>query len=220
MWLFASRGRPSNYQRFINAWIETDASTPVYVRLDKCDPTIEEYKKITPPKEFHIIIEQRSRLGEAMSELYSTHPNLSFYGLLADDLIPRTKNWDQIMIEAAESKYFSHANDLTEKPQNCCHPCIGGDLVRAAGFFSFPFVKHYYVEVGWKLLKKRDSRFLKYLPDVIVENAHYKFNKSNFDNTYKEAEAVKANDKKLWKKWHDNEFENFFNRVKALLDQS
>jgi hypothetical protein len=55
---------------------------------------------------------------------------------------------------------------------------------------------------------------------VIVENAHYKFNKSNFDNTYKEAEAVKANDKKLWKKWYDSEFENFFNRVKVLLDQS
>ena len=218
MWLLASRGRPSNYQRFINSWIKTNASTPVYVRLDECDPTIDEYKKINHPKEFEIIINKRARLGEAMNELYHTHPNLDFYGLLADDLIPKTTNWDKKMIEAAGSKYFSQANDLTEKPQNCCHPCLGGDLVRAAGFFSFPLVKHYYVEVIWKDLKKRDSRFLKYLSEVIVENAHYKFNKSNFDNTYRDAENGKANDKKLWKKWREKEFENFYSRVKNLLD--
>jgi hypothetical protein len=218
MWLFASRGRPQSYQRFIDAWVKTKGSTSVYVRLDECDPTIEEYKKIQPPKEFHIVIGKRARLGAAMTELYKTHPDLQFYGLLADDLIPRTLYWDTLMIEAAGSKYFSQANDLTEKPKNCCHPCIGGDLVRAAGFFGFPYATHYYLEVVWKDLKKKDGRFLKYLPEVIVENAHYKFDKSKFDKTYEEAEAVKDADKQIWKEWRNTEFDNFYNRVNVLLD--
>ena len=46
MWLLASRGRPQNFQRFVDSWIKTNASTPVYVRLDDCDPTLNEYNKI------------------------------------------------------------------------------------------------------------------------------------------------------------------------------
>jgi hypothetical protein len=219
MWLFASRGRPQSYQRFIDAWVKTKGSTPVYVRLDECDSTIEEYKKIVPPKEFMIVIGKRARLGAAMTEIYEKYPNESFYGLLADDLIPRTEYWDSKMINAAGSKCFSQANDLTDKPLNCCHPCIGGDLVRAAGFFGFPHATHYYLEVVWKELKKKDGRFLKYLPDVIVENAHYKFNKATFDATYKDAQSVKSTDKKIWVEWKENKFDNFYSELIKKINQ-
>lgn len=219
MWILASRGRPENYKRFIDHWIKTKGSTPVYVRLDECDPKIEDYKKIMAPPEFNVIVDKRARLGRAMNEMYEKYPNEPWYGLLADDLIPRTEYWDKHMILAAGNVHFSQANDLTTKPQNCCHPCIGGDLVRAAGFFGFPYAIHYYLEVVWKDLKKKDGRFLKYLPEVIVENAHYKFSKSNFDKTYAEAEAVKKSDKQSWKKWKEVEFEKFYNRVKFLLDE-
>jgi len=218
MWILASRGRPQNFQRFIDHWFLTKSSTPIYVRLDECDSTIEEYKKINVPKEFNVIIGPRARLGAAMAELYQNFPNEPWYGLLADDLIPRSNGWDVAMVAAADSKYISQANDLSPKPKNCCHPCIGGDLVRAAGFFGFPHTIHYCLEVVWKDLTKKERRFLKYLPDVVVENVHFDFAKAEFDKTYAEADAVKDSDHKIWDKWKETEFEPFYNKVKNILD--
>lgn len=218
MWLLASRGRPASIQRFIDAWYKTHASTPVYLRLDLCDPTIEEYKKLKYPKEFIVVIDSRARLGAAMTEILRVYPNEPWYGLLADDLNPISEFWDTQLIEAAGSNYISQANDLSPKPKNYCHPCIGGNLVRKAGFFGFPLTTHYCLEVVWKDLVKRDSRFGRYLPNVVVENLHPDFNKSTFDVTYQEANDVKAADHSIWDTWKNSESENFYIKVKTILD--
>jgi hypothetical protein len=217
MWLLASRGRPLNFSRFVDAWIATKSSTPVYVRLDDCDPTIELYKKIDVPKEFQVVIGSRAKLRAAMSEVYTKFPNENFYGLLADDLLPITENWDVKMIEAAGLTKISQANDLSPKPKNYCHPCVGGDLVRAAGFFGLPGVTHYCVEVAWKELVQVDKQFGCYLSDVIVENIHPDFEKSVLDTTYKEAGTVKEKDISVWNKWREKEFDDFYNRALSVL---
>jgi hypothetical protein len=217
MWLLASRGRPSSLQRFIDAYLKTNSSTTVYLRLDLCDETLNEYKKIKLPETFILIIDKRARLGAAMKEIFETYPNEPWYGLLADDLVPRTLHWDIRMIEAAGDRYISQANDLSPKPKNYCHPCIGGELVRKAGFFGFPYTTHYALEVIWKDLTKCDKRFGRYLPDVIVENLHPDFNKGQIDRTYQEAFTVKDNDERIWKAWRGKEFDNFYLSVKDLL---
>lgn len=218
MWLLASRGRPHNLKRFIDAYIGTKASTPVYLRLDVCDPTIEEYKKIKLPDTFILKIDKRARLGAAMKEIFDVYPLEPWYGLLADDLIPRTDNWDIRMIEAAGDRYISQANDLSPKPKNYCHPCIGGELVRTAGFFGFPYTTHYFLEVVWKDLTRCNKKFGRYLPDVIVENLHPDFNKGQVDKTYQEAFSVKSSDEKIWLEWRDTKFDTFYLSVKDLVE--
>jgi len=218
MWLLASRGRPQSVKRFISYYIETKSSTPVYLRLDNCDPMIDEYDNIEVPKQFIKVISDRARLGAAMQEIFRVYPNEPWYGLLADDIVPRTFNWDTKLIKAAGNNRISQANDLTKKPRNYCHPCIGGDLVRKAGFFGFPHTTHYCLEVIWKELTKRDKRFGRYLDDVIVENMHPDFNKSKIDNTYQEAMSVKERDHEIWEHWKNQNFENFYQEVKSVLD--
>jgi hypothetical protein len=93
-----------------------------------------------------------------MNELFEKYPDEEFYGLLADDLIPHTSEWDQRLIEAAGRNKISQANDLTKNPKHCMHPCVGGDLVRAAGFFASPTCIHYGSELVWKELAKSFSR--------------------------------------------------------------
>jgi hypothetical protein len=217
MWILASRGRPQHFQRFVDCWIETKASTTVYVRLDECDPTIEEYKKIIVPPEFIVIIGSRARLGKAMNELFEKYPNEKFYGLLADDLIPQTEYWDQLLINAAGLNKISQANDLTRNPKICMHPCIGGDLVRAAGFFGFPLNVHYCLEVVWKEVSRCFKGTLKYLPNVIVENAHPDYGKATVDQTYIEANLVRDQDHKNWENWFSTEWENFCKKIKPVI---
>jgi len=219
MWLLASRGRPQNFQRFVDSWIKTNASTPVYVRLDTCDPSLNEYNKIIMPKEFVIVIDSRARLGRAMNELFEKYPDEEFYGLLADDLIPHTSEWDQHLITAAGKNKISQANDLTNNPKICMHPCIGGDLVRAAGFFGFPLNIHYCLEVVWKEVTRRYKGTLKYLPDIIVENAHPDYGKAEIDQTYIEANIVKEQDCKNWDTWFSTEWDTFCDKINPVIYQ-
>ncbi len=209
MWILASRGRPENLKRFIKCWEETNGSTPVYVRLDSCDPEIENYKDLNYRKEFLVVIDSRARLGRAMNEMLEKFPGEPWYGLLADDLIPQTEYWDLALVEAASSNYIAQCNDLSRKPQNCCHPCIGGDLIRKVGWFALPECTHYCVELPWKELTKRNPEIFKYIPDVVVEHAHWRFDKAEFDNTYKELKTLKHPDHEIWDRWKLEHLDEF-----------
>ncbi len=56
MWILPTRSRPDNCKRFLNAYLETNASTPVYVRLDECDPSLKELISLSWPDNFQILI--------------------------------------------------------------------------------------------------------------------------------------------------------------------
>lgn len=213
MWVLASRGRVENIKRFLDSWTDTEASTEVYFRLDECDPFLDSYLELPYPESWKVVVGERCRLGRAMNELFENYPNEDWYGLLADDLIPQTKSWDLQLIEAAGKNLISQANDLTRKPQNCCHPVIGGDLVRAAGWFALPECTHYCVELPWKEVTKRNPNILKYLNEVIVEHAHWRFDKALFDTTYEETKPLKQIDHEIWNEWRFNEFDAFYNRL-------
>lgn len=213
MWVLASRGRVENIKRFLDSWTDTEASTEVYFRLDECDPCLDSYLELSYPASWKVVVGERCRLGRAMNELFENYPNEDWYGLLADDLIPQTKFWDLQLIEVAGKNFISQANDLTRKPQNCCHPVIGGDLVRAAGWFALPECTHYCVELPWKEVTKRNPNILKYLNEVIVEHAHWRFDKALFDATYEETKPLKQIDHEIWNEWRFNEFDAFYNRL-------
>lgn len=218
MWILASRGRPENMQRFINHWHATNASSKVYVRLDECDPMIDDYKKIIYPDHFVIVIDSRARLGKAMNEMLKNFPDEPWYGLLADDLIPVTKSWDIELINAAGTKFIAQCNDLSSKPLNCCHPCVGGDLVRFVGWFGLPNCQHYGVEEPWKKLAlSKDLNILKYLPNVIVEHAHYRFNKAEFDKTYSDLKNIKNADRTSFVEWRDRNLSDLIESVLSFL---
>lgn len=221
MWILPSRSRPDSMKRFVDCWTTTKASSPVYVRLDECDPFIKEYKKISYPKEFNVVIDKRSRLANSMNEMLRNFPTEPWYGLLADDLIPKTEHWDTKLIEAAGSKFIAQCNDLTEKPLNCCHPCVGGDLVRFVGWFGLPACQHYGVEEPWKKLAlSKNLNILKYLPDVIVEHAHYRFNKSEFDQTYSELKNIKNDDRISFEKWKNENLSTLIENVLKFLNST
>jgi hypothetical protein len=213
MWILASRGRPENIMAFIKAWIDTKAKSKVYLRLDTCDEMLTKYTTLDYPKEFNVVVGPRARLVAASNEMFSLHPNEDWYGLLADDLRPKTEYWDQILISEAGRKYVAGANDLTPKPLNLCHPVVGGDLVRKVGWFGFPYTTHFCIELPWKHLTMANKAFLKYVPDVVVEHAHYRYGKTTFDSTYKQSQSIKSLDKEIWKQWRATKFDEFYNQM-------
>jgi hypothetical protein len=191
----------------------TQASTTVYVRLDDCDQNLEDYKKLNWPDNFIITIGPRIRLSGSMQEMFSRHPNEPWYGLLADDLILRTLHWDLALIKAAVPNKISYANSIHENENLICHPCVGGNLVRAVGFFGLPEVQHFGTDTVWEKIHHEfnmDGR----LNDVIIEHAHFVYNQSSLDVTYKESQALKDIDKKRFRNWKKQNFNLLIEKIK------
>jgi hypothetical protein len=188
------------------------------LRLDECDSFLPEYKKLKLPSTFELHIGPRTKLGAAMAEFYTLNPNLDWYGLLADDVVPITECWDTKLISAAGSNNISGAQDGRNKGHFYCHPIIGGELVRAVGWFGFPYTTHFHLESPWKYLTKKDKRFGKVLSDVIVKHEHFRYDKSIKDRIYKESQSVKNKDKKIWNAWlNSSEFNEFLENARKVL---
>lgn len=200
MWIFATRNRPENCKRFIDAWIKTEASTPVYVRIDEDDSTLEDLTSLPWPKEFKVVVGKREGLRAAMQELYIENPNEPWYGLLADDLVPQTRQWDILLAEKAGNKNISYPNDLGGKPRLPTHPVVGGDLTRALGWFGFPVVQHLYVDTVYQYIGNQLGNLYR-MGDVVVEHVHPFWNKTNSDNIYSENKQRAARDKENYLNW-------------------
>ena len=212
MWIFPTRSRLANCQRFIKAWHNTNASTPVYVRLDNDDPELTDLLKLDWPKEFEKVVGNRTRIGGAMQEMFKKYPNEEWYGMLADDLIPRTSHWDTNLIDKALSHFISYADDLHEKKIRICHPCVHGDLVRLVGFFGLPTVEHFGTDT---VLEEIHHKFKLdgLVESVVLEHAHFNFGQSELDQTYKESQSMKELDKQAFRKWMAEEFDLIIEKI-------
>lgn len=219
MWAFATRSRPKNCRRFIRAWNETSASSNVFVRLDSCDPSLEELLSLEWPSTFEIVVGQREGLRAAIQEMYERYPNESWYGFLADDVVPQTKNWDQKLIKAAGEKYISYPNDLGGKPKRPSHPVVAGNLVRAVGWFGLPGSKHLYLDTAWQSIGESLNN-LKRMDDVIVEHVHPFWNKTDSDKIYSENKQRSKNDKETYRLWLSTEFPDLILRLKKDFGQN
>lgn len=212
MWVLATRNRVKNCERFIQAWHDTQASSSVYVRLDLDDPVLDQLKKLPWPAEFKLHVGSRARLGPAMQEMFTKFPHEPWYGILADDVIPRTQHWDQRLIEAAGNNKVSCANEVHEKSIRICHPCVGGDLVRLVGCFAIPTVQHFGTDTLWECVHHccdLNNR----LHDVILEHAHFNFGQSELDQTYLESQAVRRSDKTAYKAWMNKNFDAILHKL-------
>jgi hypothetical protein len=213
VWIFATRNRPENCKRFIGAWIKTKASTSVYVRIDDDDSTLDELKSLPWPKEFKVVVGKREGLRAAMQELYLENPNEPWYGLLADDLVPQTENWDILLAERAGNKNISYPNDLGGKPKLPTHPVVGGDLTRALGWFGFPVVQHLYVDTVYQYIGNQLGNLYR-MNNVIVEHVHPFWNKTNSDKIYSENKQRAARDKEKYLNWVATEGPTVIDKLK------
>jgi len=214
MWILATRTRVDSCERFIQGWIQSQASTPVYVRLDTCDPFIIQLKNLPWPEQFTVHVGPRQGLRAAMEEMFQAHPQEAWYGILADDLVPRTPGWDQLLVQRAGRGCISYPNDLGRKTKLPTHPCVGGDLVRAQGWFGLPVVRHYCVDSVYRYIG--DQLGIKHrLDDVIVEHVHYSEKKSERDGLYRETSRFKDSDDTAYTAWLRDQGPQLIQRLRS-----
>lgn len=216
MWSLPTRGRPQSLQRFINAYNNTNGTSKVYVRLDNDDPSLEEYKKIKLPSTFELIVGERIGLKATMEEMFHKYPNENWYGLAADDLIPKTQHWDQLLVNKAGLRRIAYPNDMGKDPTLPTHPVVGGDLVRAVGWFGHPATYHFYLDNAWKFVGEKLNCITR-LDNVIVEHVHYSFKKSPKDQTYLDRKPDMKTDGKAFNAWLTANGENLIESLEEFI---
>ncbi len=190
MWIVPSRSRPHNVARLLRAFEDTGAVTPVLLGLDSDDPMLGAY----PPIESTIGV--RRPLSVIYNEAFEKYPDLDWYGIFADDVVPETSGWDIALIEAAGNDGMAWGDDGINGPDHATHFVLGGDLVREIGWLALPGLDRIYIDTVWNDITRGVAR---YLPDVKITHHHFSNGKVPMDAIYRKHH--KDVDREIYTTW-------------------
>lgn len=197
MWILPSRGRPGNLRRLIKAATETHMSTPVWLRLDEDDPSLPDYLATPLPALWEREVGLRLPLSSIYNEAFLRDPEHPWWGVIADDVVPRTREWDtKLVLEAL--LYGMAVPAGGHDPDGAPHFVLSGTLVRSIGWLALPGLDRLYIDQVWLDIAQRHS-VLKRVPEVLLEHRHFSNGKAFFDETYKK--HYKERDKTLYEAW-------------------
>lgn len=158
------------------------------VRIDDDDPELRGYADVvhqSPDIDVRIITGPRIGAGPSLNDLFSQAPNEPFYGVVADDVVPRTPRWDQTLAAACKGGIAYPADGFMDAKLPT-HAFLDGDMVRRLGWINLPSVKHWYNDNVWMLIGKAAGK-LQYVPEVLVEHMHHVNGKAKVDLNYAES---------------------------------
>lgn len=197
MWVLPSRGRPKNIERLSKVWEFTGATTSVYLRLDEDDPALSSYRDIVLPDTWHFITGSRVPLSEIYREVYELFQERSWFGFIADDVVPETHLWDVTLIRRAMPDKMvvpAGGHDQFSTP----HFVLGGDLVRDIGWLALPELDRLYIDTVWADIAEARG-VLYYEPEVVLSHRHFSNRMAAYDATY--IKHDRDRDKQIYDAW-------------------
>jgi hypothetical protein len=166
--------------------------TPGLLILDLGDS--EQYEGIALPEGWEKVILPRMFLSGKLNAGVKYRPEEPWYGILNDDHIPMTEDWDLKLVEACNPMTWPQDN----YGDRISTLVISGDLVRSLGWISPPEIKHFYIDDVHELLA--DCLGARRLEDVVVSHEHVNAGRMKPDLTWKERPS-NAEDQKAFILW-------------------
>jgi hypothetical protein len=179
----------------VNAYIETGASTYVWLRLDNDDIIDLPFL----PEKWFLEIGERLPLSEIYAEAFRMLPNEAWYGFIADDVVPVTPEWDKILVDIADRDGMAVPAGGHEE-NGAPHFVLGGDLVRSIGWLSLPGLDRLYIDTVWQDIAESRG-VLNRVPEVVLEHHHFSNRKALMDETYRKRNRER--DHLLYKQWRN-----------------
>lgn len=198
-----SRERPEKFSDLLYSIMRTATmSCQFYIRLDEDDPRRSDYSFV---REFalkhgdvRIEIGPRADLAGIIQECLARYPDEDCYARIDDDVVAHTVGWDQTLHDAAGPWGISYPDDGVQGEKLATHPFIGGDLLRAFGFWALPGLSHLYTDTVWDFIGRQYGNLV-YRHDVFLEHRHWCVGKSERDHTYDKPKA--AQDRARFQQW-------------------
>jgi hypothetical protein len=146
----------------------TEAEHKVCVVMEDSD--FATYQSIAIPSHWLTVVAQGGK-GAAthMNRMFDMFPDEPYYAYLADDVVPKSHEWDKKLAAAAMRAGYAYPNDgdfgITFAP----HAFVKGDIVRAVGTLNPADFDHYGFDNFWFHLCRQAHRMV-YCGDVMLEH--------------------------------------------------
>lgn len=221
VWICPSRNRPANIARLLNAWDDTRAQADLVVAVDDDDDQLPAYRELfneVDPSQFHLVVGPRLRLGPTLNYIAPQYAgDYDAIGFLGDDHIPRTPRWDDYLGLAVHGGGLAYGNDLLQGENLATAVIQSADIVRTLNQFCPPGQTHLYLDNYWMDLGRGLGR-LTYLPEVILEHAHYIVGKADHDALYQEVNApgMYSHDGEAYARYQENQLPDDIAAVQAV----
>ena len=207
-------GRPRNLERFVSNYHKTKCTLHVNVVLDEADA--HNYESVDLPSHFKVICAPKGmRLGEIYNTIFDTFPDEDFYGMVSDDCVPETDEWDVKLRDACLPDLVAWPSDGFVNGKMPTLPFFGGDLVRKLGFWSPGDMKHWYTDNAWADIAYGLGKAV-YRDDIKLIHHHPVNGNAENDATYIN-QPNHAIDKVAYDSWKRNSLPSIIERMKAQI---
>lgn len=211
MWILPTKGRPNWLRRFFAAAEATRMTEPLVV----CHDDEDDYEITYPKNVIQVYKMKCPDLQSVFNEAFQLHPDAAYYGLLEDDVVPRTDCWDVKMKEAAGTWNGVCCRGGFGKNAGLKLETVGGDFIRALGYLAPPKFKHYYHDSALSDLLYKMGLMIE-LPDVVMEHLHFSAG-FRYDATYSAAFGHWIEDKARYDEWKQKDYPATLERVHIML---
>lgn len=195
MWLLPSRGRPQLAQRLFDYG---NFQTPGLLILDLGDA--ESYEDVRLPKDWEKIVRPRMFLSGKLNAGFSYRPNEKWYGVLNDDHLPKTEDWDLKLVEALKSPMVWPKDNYADRISTAV---MQGEFVRKLGWVACPDMNHFYLDDVHELLAEVTGSTR--LETVTVSHEHVNKGRMKPDRTYLERPS-NARDRAAFMHWCEHKW--------------
>lgn len=201
-----TRGRPHNLERLSKALKENCTTEyKLFARIDDDDKT--KYPELDNTT---YIVGPRIFFSASLNELAEIAMNEGFthIAILGDDVLPETKGWDSLMINAIPGLGVVYGSDGLEHlhgPDLPTHVIVPIEMYKRLGWIGLPTTRHLFCDNVWRELGKL-TNFI-YLPEVKLTHLHRWNKAAPDDKTYKEAndKIKREKDRLAFEQWRDGE---------------
>lgn len=200
--LCPSFGRPQRFLKMAKSAKE-QASVPesvrIYLFLEPDDPTLQEYLSLNAAD---FVCVPRERFGAAAPawNFLAGASQGSILHMTADDLVFRTKGWDNVVRDAMLGYPWRvlHYRDDYKNEEMALNPFISRTWYTHLGYIH-PQLKHFYSDTWFEDIARR-AGVLHYREDLHIQQEHPKLGTAAWDETYRknrDPERV-AHDRRVW----------------------
>ncbi len=204
MWVLPTLGRPAFLAETLWHMVQTGVSTPGVVVVN--GSARETYEGIElPPGWTMEFLPRNLGLCGALNWAFQKYPDEPWYGLMGDDMVPKTPGWDTKMLAEITPTTMVSSNDNWQAENGRLTVyMVGGDILRALGYWMPPGLWHCYSDDFWEAIGN-DFKIWKFLKDVIVETVSPHKGDVVQDETNVIGYSRMAKDRQVFDQWKRNE---------------
>lgn len=217
MWFLPTLDRPAFLKETLWHMIGTGVSTPGVVLVN--GSARETYADVDlPPGWTMVFLPRNLGLCGALNWAFEKFPNEPWYGLIGDDMVPKTPGWDARMLERITPTSMVSSNDNWQAESGRLTVyMVGGDILRTLGYWYPPGMWHCYSDDFWEMIGN-DFGIWTFLKDVIVETISPFKSDVRQDDTTVVAYSRMGKDRKVFEEWKRVHKHHVYEKLHALID--